>query len=213
MRIKVKESLIKIWRKFFPKKEKVAVVIDGENLYKSLIDLGGLRITNFEEFKKRLLKEGQELTKLPIYCTSVDPRNPRKNLRFFKYLNSQGYEVKSKPLLIEREAKSEIDPLVAACIYRCAAEVDINTIILVSGDRHFIEAVNFAKEQEKKVIVISLAASLSKELEDASDEWIELKYIIEGITEKSEIHEKREQALDKFWRGESINLATLEEAL
>ncbi|MBZ9569457.1 NYN domain-containing protein [Patescibacteria group bacterium] len=216
-----RKSLIKIWRRFFPKKEEVrpektVILIDGENLHKSLkIDLGGLEINDFEEFKKRLLTEREELTGPPVYYTSVtsaDKEKPRKILRLFARLADAGYEVKSKPLPKGKEPKSEIDPWVSDGIYRCAVDKNTSTIILVSGDHHFVPAVEFAKERGKKVKVVSTAASLSAELKNASDEWIDLEQVVTGITQKSRIEEKREQALEKLNRGKRITLSTFEES-
>jgi len=207
--MKTRENLRRIWRKFFPKKEEVAILIDGENVWYSLIELGALEISDFKEFKRRLAG-GKELARLPIYFRSVDTENSKKTLRFLDYLESQGYEIKAKALLKGKEPKSEIDPLISDGIYRCATDKDTDIIVLVSGDNHFTPAFIFAKEKGKKVIVVSTASSLSAELKKVSDEWIDLKEIIKGITRKSEIEEKREEALEELNKGEKVVLSTLE---
>ncbi|MBZ9578624.1 NYN domain-containing protein [Patescibacteria group bacterium] len=207
--MRVGEGLGKIWKKFFPKKEKVAILIDGENLYNSLVELGGIGI-DFGKFKNCLIGKGEELARPPIYYTSVDTENPEKTLRFLDYLESQEYEIKAKALLKGKKPKSEIDPWISDGIFRSAIDSDILTIILVSGDHHFLPAVNFAKERGKKVKIVSIASSLSEELKRASDEWLDLREIIKGITRKSKIEQKREKALKKLNKGEKIALATLE---
>lgn len=215
--MKVREKLRKIWRKFFPEKvkvipEKVAILIDGENLWYSLIELGNLEISDFKEFKNRLAG-GKELARLPVYYRSVDMEEPEKTLKilgFLTYLENQRYEVKYKPLLKGKEPKSEIDPLIAVDICRMALEKGITTIILVSGDRHFVEALVFAKERGKKIKVVSTAPS--RELKKISDEVLDLKEMIKGITQKSKIEEKRAEALEKLNKsGKKIILPTLEE--
>lgn len=213
--MKRRENLERIWRKFFPKKippEKLAILIDGENLWYSLMELGSLEISDFQEFKNRLAG-GKELARKPVYYRSVDMEDPKQTLKilgFLAYLENQGYEVKYKPLLKGKEPKSEIDPLIAVDICRIALEKDISTIILVSGDHHFVEALAFAKERGKKIKVASTAPS--KELKKVSDEIIDLKEIVKGITQKSKIEEKREEALEKLKEGKTkIVLPTLEE--
>lgn len=214
--MKVREKLRKIWRKFFPEKvkvtpERVVILIDGENLWYSLIELGNLEISDFKEFKNRLVG-GKELARLPVYYRSVDMEEPEQTLKIFgflAYLENQRYEVKYKPLLKGKEPKSEIDPLIAVDICRMALEKDVSTIILVSGDRHFVEALVFAKERGKKIRVVSTAPS--KELKKVSDEVLDLKEIIRGITRKSKIEEKRAEALEKIKEGKKISLPKLEE--
>lgn len=218
MELTIRESLIKIWRKFFPEKvkvipEKVAILIDGENLWFSLIGLGSLEIHDFKEFKKRLVGE-KELARPPIYYRSVDTKDAEKTLKtlgFLAYLESQGYEIKYKPLPKGKEPQSEIDPLIAVDICRTAIDKDVSTIILVSGDHHFVPAVVFAKERGKKVKVVSTAPFLSEELKKVSDQIIDLKEIVTGITKKSEIEEKRRKALEKLKSGKKIILSSLEE--
>lgn len=218
MTIKFKERLRNLLRKFLPKKEKVkpervVILIDGENLWYGLIKLGGLEITDFKEFKKRLA-DGKELAKPPTYFRSVDMEEAQQTLKtlgFLAHLENVGYEVKYKPLLKGKESKSEIDPVIAVDICRFATEDDVNNIILVSGDHHFVPAVEFAKEKGKKVIVVSTVDSLSEELKRASDQWVDLKEIIEGITEKSKMEQKREEALEKLNKGKRIGLHNLEE--
>ncbi|MBZ9572219.1 NYN domain-containing protein [Patescibacteria group bacterium] len=214
-----KERLIKVLKRFFRKKEevipeKVVILTDGENLYFSLRELGGLEISDFEEFKKRLAR-GKELARPPIYYRSVDITKPKypeetlKTLKFLSHLKEKGFEIKKRPLLKGQRPQSEIDPWISDGIYRCAIDDNISTIILVSGDHHFLPALLFAKEKGKKVKVVSTAASLSAELKKVSDEWIDLEKITKGITKKPEIEEKREQALGKLEKGEKINLSDL----
>jgi len=216
--MKIKESFTKIWKKFFPK-EKVVILIDGENLWYSLVELGGLQISDFEEFKKRLvnLAEGKGLARPPIYFRSVDIEKPKypeetiKTLRFLAHLGGLGYEIIKRPLLKEKEPKSEIDPVIAVEICRSAIDKKISTIVLLSGDRHFAPAVEFAKERGKKVKVVSTEASLSAELKKESDQWINLEKLIKGITQKSEMEEKRKEALKKLREGKKITLSDFKE--
>lgn len=222
------QGLERIWKRFFPGKEKVeikkivipkkvAIIIDGENLNKSLkIDLGGLSISNFEEFVNRLViqVENGELSGKPLYYTSVDVNTkiPEKILRFFSHLAAAGFEVKFRSLPKGKKPVSEIDPWVSDGIYRYAIQA-VSVIIVVSGDHHFVPAVIFAKEKGKKVIVVSTATSLSEELKKVSDQWINLENIIKGITRKSEIEKKRDEALQKLNTGKRITLNTLKEKL
>lgn len=211
--MKGKERLIKIWRKFLPKKEKVAISIDGENLWFSLRELGGLEISDFKEFKKRLAG-GKELAEPPTYYRSVDRKDAEQTLRtfrFFSHLEKKGYRIKFRPLLKGQRPQSEIDPWISDGIYRCAIDDNISTIILVSGDHHFLPALLFAKEKGKKVKVVSTAASLSAELKEVSDEWIDLEKITKGITRKSKIEQKRKKALEKLKEGKKIILSDLKE--
>lgn len=222
-KMKFEESLRKVLRgisRFLPEEEvkpkKVAILIDGENFHKSLqLDLSGTEIGDFEEFKNRLLDlvKGRELAQELVYYTSVgvDTKNPERILRLFSLLAKAGFAVKSKPLPKGKEPKSEIDPLIAVGICRSAINRDVSALILVSGDRHFIDAVVFAKEMGKKIIVVSTEESLSEELKKVSDQWVDLKNIIGGITQKSKIEKKREEALKKLNEGKKIILSTFKE--
>jgi len=206
-------------RKVFPKKEEVrpektVILIDGENLWFSLIELGRLEISDFKEFKKRL-SEGKELVRI-VYFRSVEmePEYPEKTLRtlgFLAYLESLGYEIEKRPLSKGKLPKSEIDPVIAVEICRSAIDKNVSAITLLSGDGHFVPAIEFAKEKGKKVIVVSTAGSLSAKLKKVSDQWIDLRKIVEGITEKSEIEEKRKGALEKINKGKKIRLSDFKE--
>jgi len=193
----------------------VVILIDGENLWFSLIELGELEISDFKEFKKRL-SEGKELVRI-VYFRSVEmePEYPEKTLRtlrFLAYLEGLGYEIEKRPLSKGKLPKSEIDPVIAVEICRSTIDKDVLTITLLSGDGHFVPAVEFAKEKGKKVTVVSTAASLSAKLKEVSDQWIDLEKVIEGITRKSEIEHKRKEALERLKQeGKKLNLSTLKE--
>ncbi|MFQ6049588.1 MAG: NYN domain-containing protein [Candidatus Paceibacterales bacterium] len=209
MRIGVRESIVKFWKRWFPKKEKVKIIIDGENLYWCLRnDLGGLKITNYKEFARRLAS-GQKFK--AIYYTSVDQTNPGKSSRFLKSLAEQGYEVRTKPLVfVGGKPKSEIDTLMAVGICHCAIDDDVDTVVIGSGDGHFADAAEYVKEEGKKVRVVSTESSLSEELRKASDEWIDLVTIIRDISRRTKTGKKVDQALLILRGGGVVTLPGLE---
>ena len=215
--MKFGESLWKVLRgisRLFPeeevKPEKLALLIDGENLWNALVDLGKVGI-DMGEFVNRLTNE-KELVSCPIYYTSVTTEIPEKALRFFEYLNRQGFKIESKPLFKGEEPKSLIDPWIAVGICRFATKEDVSTIVLVSGDHHFVPAIKFAQEKGKMVKVASVEHLFSKELRETSNEWLNLEEIIKGIPQKSKIEKKREEALETLNRGNRVILSTLEES-
>jgi len=201
---------MEILKKFFFKKKRVAILIDGENLYNALVNLGKVGI-DMKLLINRLLENDEELIREPVFFTSVKSTDTEKKVNFFEYLIGQGIKIVYKPLPVGQNPKSEIDPEIAVNICRLATQKDVNVIVLISGDHHFVPAVKFAKEKEKKIKVVCTKELLSSELEKISDEWKDLEELVKDIPQKSKIEAKREEALQKLKEGRKIALHNLEE--
>jgi uncharacterized protein (TIGR00288 family) len=202
---------MELLRKLFLKKKRVAILIDGENLYNALVNLGKVGI-DMKLLVDRVLQEEERLVRDPIFYTSVKTTISEQRVNFFEYLMKQGFQVKYKPLSMGQDPKSEIDPEIAVGICKFATQKDIDTIVLVSGDHHFVPAVKFAKEKGKKIRVVCSKDLLSLELAKVADEFIDLQPLVKEIPQKSEIEIKREKALQALKEGKKVILPTLEEA-
>lgn len=155
---------------------RVAIFIDGANLYYALQDLGievdYLKFLNF-------LTNGSPLFR-SIFYTGVNPNN-QKEQKFHYWLSRNGYQLVTKELVQRSNGskKANLDVEIALDMIALAGSYD--TAVLVSGDGDFASAVNRLTSGGARVEVVSLKAMTSPTLIDAADAYIDLEEIKQKI--------------------------------
>jgi uncharacterized LabA/DUF88 family protein len=158
-------------------RERVAVFVDGANLYHSIKNyyrgvLDYARLLSAAVGERRLLRA-------TFYIVEKQEPEEVQGSRSFVYnLNKFGYKVRSKPLVVRESLTPEGDRTVShkgdwdiglvVDMMRLADHAD--TYVLVSGDGDYVEAVEYLQsERGIRVEVISAAQCTSQALLDICD--------------------------------------------
>ena len=177
--------------------EKVAVFVDGANLYhsiksyyKGVLDYGMLL---------NAAVGGRKLLRATFYIVEKQETDENSGgssgARSFVYnLNKFGYKVRSKPLVVHEtftpegertfSHKGDWDIGIVVDMMRHADHVD--TYVLVSGDGDYVEAVEYLQSEKGiRVEVISAAQCTSQALLDVCDQHTDLADIRDLFREKA----------------------------
>ena len=159
---------------------KIAVFIDGANLYATTKTLG------FDIDYKRLLKEFKSqgyLVRAFYYTALVEDQEYSSIRPLSDWLNYNGYSVVTKPTkefvdsLGRRKIKGNMDIDLAIDALELAPHID--HMVLFSGDGDFRPLVEAVKRKGIRVSVVSTVATqppmISDELRRVADEFIDLK--------------------------------------
>lgn len=160
------------------KEQRVAMLIDTQNLYHSARNLYGAKV-NFGAILKEAVA-GRHLVRAVAYVITTEAEEEKS---FFEALNSLGIETKTKDIQIflGGAKKADWDVGLAVDAIRLAPKVD--AIILASGDGDFVPLVEYLKFMGTQVEVITFGRSASGRLRDAADDFIDMsddprKYIL-----------------------------------
>jgi uncharacterized LabA/DUF88 family protein len=174
--------------------ERVAVFVDGANLYhsiknyyKGVLDYGRLLSAAVGERK---------LLRATFYIVEKQETDEAQgSARSFVYnLNKFGYKVRSKPLIVHESLtaegertvshKGDWDIGIVVDMMRLADHAD--TYVLVSGDGDYVEAVEYLQsERGIRVEVISAAQCTSQALLDVCDQHTDLADIPDLFRQKT----------------------------
>ncbi len=162
--------------------EKVAVFVDGANLYhsiksyyKGVLDYGVLLTAAVD---------GRRLLRATFYIVEKQETDETSGARSFVYnLNKFGYKVRSKPLVVHETLapdgervvshKGDWDIGIIVDMMRLADHAD--AYVLVSGDGDYVEAVEYLQsEKGLRVEVISAGQCTSQALLDTCDTHTDL---------------------------------------
>jgi len=176
--------------------ERVAVFVDGANLYHSIknyyrgiLDYG--RLLSAAAAERKLLRATFYL----VEKQEPDESQGAPSARSFVYnLNKFGYKVRSKPLIVhetftaegERTVshKGDWDMGIVVDMMRLADHAD--TYVLVSGDGDYVEAVEYLQSEKGiRVEVISATQCTSQALIDACDSHTDLADIPDLFRQKT----------------------------
>jgi len=157
-------------------RDRVAIFIDGSNLYHSLEENCKRFDLDFGAFATKLCK-GRSLYRTYYYNVLREPeRNPQAYQDQQKFLsalyNNPYLEIRlgtSKPRGLTAVEKG-VDIMVATDMLRYAWHDLYDVAILVSGDGDFAYAVQAVKDMGKHVEVAAFTANLSWELAHAADD-------------------------------------------
>lgn len=150
--------------------QRIAVLIDTNNLYHSARSLYGRRV-NFAELLEQA-SSNRELVRAIAYVVKSD--SPEED-SFFEALNERGIETKTKDLQIffDGTKKADWDVGITLDAIRFAPKVD--AIILASGDGDYVPLVEHLKGCfGVQVEVIAFGRSTSARLKEVVDEFIDM---------------------------------------
>lgn len=160
------------------KEQRVAMLIDTQNLYHSARNLYGAKV-NFGAILKEAVA-GRHLVRAIAYVITTEAEEEKS---FFEALNSLGIETKTKDIQIffGGAKKADWDVGLAVDAIRLAPKVD--AVILASGDGDFVPLVEYLKFMGTQVEVITFGRSASGRLREAADDFIDMsddarKYIL-----------------------------------
>ncbi len=169
-----------------PESDRIALFIDGANLYATAKSLG------FDIDYKRLLKEFQSRGKLvrAFYYTALVEDQEYSSIRpLIDWLDYNGFAVVTKPTkefvdaLGRRKVKGNMDIELAVDAMEMAEHLD--QIILFSGDGDFRSLVEALQRKGVRVSVVSTnstqPAMIADELRRQADEFIDLIHLVPRI--------------------------------
>lgn len=155
---------------------RVAIFIDGSNLYHSLEENCKRYDVDFSELTTKLCN-GRNLFRTYYYNVERTPdRNPQAyqdQKKFFSALyNTQYLEVRLGKSKVRGDIAVEkgVDIMLATDILRLAWDDLYDVAVLVSGDGDFAYAVQTVKNMGKHVEVAAFSSNLSWELAQVADE-------------------------------------------
>lgn len=152
------------------KAQRVAVLIDVQNLYHSAKNLYRARV-NFGAVLKTAVS-GRQLIRAFAYVVRTKTGEEKP---FFEALTKLGIETRVRDLkeFYGGLKKADWDVGISIDAVRIAPSVD--TICLASGDGDFLQLVNYLKNQGKRVEIIAFGRSTASELKEAADEFFDLE--------------------------------------
>ena len=166
--------------------ERIALFIDGANLYASAKSLG------FDIDYKRLLKEFQakgRLIRAFYYTALIDDQEYSSIRPLVDWLDYNGYAVVTKPTKEfvdstgRRKVKGNMDIELAVNAMEMAQYID--TMVLFSGDGDFRSLVESVQRKGVRVIVVSTIATqppmVADELRRQADEFVDLTQLAARI--------------------------------
>jgi uncharacterized LabA/DUF88 family protein len=153
-------------------KERVAIFIDGSNLFHAAIYLG-CEI----DYAKLLpcLTKGRQLLRAYFY-TACDSTN-EKQQAFILWMRRNGYRVVTKELVqfADGSKKANLDVEISVDMLNLARCCD--TLVLLSGNGELTYAVNSVTYKGVRVELVSLRSMASESLMNVADSYIDLQNI------------------------------------
>lgn len=154
------------------KDQRVAILVDVQNLYYSAKNLYKSRIS-FKNLLQLVLSK-RLLVRAIAYVIKADA-NDKEN-EFFDALNSAGFEVKEKLLQVfyGGAKKGDWDLGIAMDAIRLGHKVD--SIVLVSGDGDFKPVVNYLQQSLGCLVeVVAFRKTANHELVEIADDFIDIE--------------------------------------
>jgi len=150
--------------------QRVAVLIDVQNLYHSAKNLYGARV-NFREILK-LAVSGRNLIRVFAYVVRTKSGEEKP---FFDALIKLGIETRVRDLQEFYGGLKKADWDVGITIDAIRIAPNVDTIVLCSGDGDFIQLVEYLKNQGRRAEIVAFGRSSSSKLKEISDEFIDLE--------------------------------------
>jgi len=149
--------------------QRVAVIIDTQNLYHSAKNLHKARV-NFGAVVEKAVA-GRQLIRAVSYVVNTESG---EEAAFFEALEKLGIEIKTKDLQIffGGAKKADWDVGMAVDAIKMAPKVD--AIVFATGDGDFIPVVEYLKSFGCQVEVITFGRSASSALRTACDDFIDM---------------------------------------
>jgi uncharacterized protein (TIGR00288 family) len=150
--------------------QRVAVLIDVQNLYHSAKNLYQARV-NFQEVLKTAVN-GRTLIRVFAYVVRTKTGEEKP---FFEALTKLGIETRVRDLqeFYGGMKKADWDVGIAVDAIRISPSVD--TVVLASGDGDFLQLIEYLKNQGKRVEIVAFGKSASAKIKEYADEFIDLE--------------------------------------
>jgi uncharacterized protein (TIGR00288 family) len=152
------------------KEQRVAVLIDVQNMYHSAKNLYKAKV-NFAEILKEAIS-GRKLIRAFAYVVRTKTGEEKP---FFEALIKLGIETRVKDLQEYYGGLKKADWDVGISIDAVRINPSVDTIVLVSGDGDFIQLIEYLKNQGKRVEVMAFGRSASSKIREVVDEFIDLE--------------------------------------
>jgi len=150
--------------------QRVALLIDVQNLYHSAKNLYGARV-NFREVLKTAVSN-RNLIRAFAYVVKTKTGEEKP---FFEALNKLGIEMRVKDLQVFYGGLKKADWDVGITVDAIRIAPSVDAIVLASGDGDFLQLVEYLKNQGKRVEIIAFGRSASSKLKEAADEFIDIE--------------------------------------
>lgn len=161
------------------KEQRVAVLIDVQNMYYSARNLYGKKV-NFAEILKNAVGD-RRLVRAFAYVVRTKTGEEKP---FFDALTKLGFETRVRDLQEFYGGQKKADWDVGITIDAVKTSSGVDVIILVSGDGDFIQLIEYLKNQGKRVEVMAFGKSTSSKLREIADEFVDLgesvKYLLKN---------------------------------
>ncbi len=151
------------------KEQRVAVLIDAQNMYHSAKNLYGARV-NFKEVLKTALA-GRKLVRAIAYVIKTEAGEEKS---FFEALTKTGIETRVKDLQIFSGGLKKADWDVGITIDAVKLALQLDALVLVTGDGDFLPLIEYLKGQGRQIEVMAFGKSASTKLKEAADDFIDL---------------------------------------
>ena len=150
--------------------QRVAVLIDVQNLYHSAKNLYGARV-NFREILKTAVSQ-RSLIRAFAYVVRTKTGEEKP---FFDALTKLGIETRVRDLQEYYGGLKKADWDVGITVDAIRISQSVDTIILASGDGDFLQLIDYLKNQGKRVEVMAFSRSASAKLKEGADEFIDIE--------------------------------------
>lgn len=148
--------------------QRVAVLIDAQNLYHSAKNLYGKKV-NFKNILADAVA-GRKLIRAVAYVISSEAGDEKE---FFDALVKLGIETKAKDLQVFAGGAKKADWDVGIAVDAMKMANRMDAIVIVSGDGDFVPLVEYL-QMFTQVEVMAFGQSSSKNLREAVDDFIDL---------------------------------------
>lgn len=153
------------------KEQRVAVLIDVQNMYHSAKNLYGKKV-NFNNVLKAAVG-GRKLIRAIAYVIRTEGKEERG---FFEALKGMGIDLKIKDLQIFPGGLKKADWDVGISVDAIKLSDFLDTIVLVTGDGDFIYLVDYIKNAKPaRIEIVAFGRSTSGKLIERADDFLDLE--------------------------------------
>lgn len=166
------------------KVQRVAVLIDTQNLYHSAKNIHKGARVNFKEVLKTAVADRQ-LVRAIAYVIATESGEEQA---FFEALEKLGIETKIKDLQVFAGGAKKADWDVGLSVDAIKFSPKIDAVVIASGDGDYVPLVRYLQSGGTQVEVIAFSKSTSSALKEAADDFIDMdtdgKYLIQPVTSR-----------------------------
>jgi len=163
------------------KVQRIAVLIDTQNLYHSAKNIHNGARVNFKEVLKAAVADRQ-LVRAIAYVIATESGEEQA---FFEALGKLGIETKVKDLQVFAGGAKKADWDVGLAVDAIQLSPKVDAVVIVSGDGDYVPLVEYLQHGGTQVEVIAFGKSTSSALRDATDDFVDMdddsKYIIQSV--------------------------------